>query len=170
MIFKGMKLLMTANKPITIKRIVLIIILFFLLLTSFRMGWMMYHKAPDHSKAENGIVDLSDWAFSDKTTITLDGEWEFYPNKFITSFSENDHVTPKKFISVPEDWQKALNNDHEIHTYGHGTYRLKVILPDDGHMRSGGLRFKEVFTSAAVYINDDLLVEFNKVGETPETN
>lgn len=157
---------MTENQPITLKKIFLIIILFFLILTSFRIGWILYHQAPDHPKAEKGLIDLSNWTFDDKQTITLDGEWLFYPNQFLNPGINNHPETdePIEFITVPEDWQDIFSN-HDIPAYGYGTYQLKVLLPDDRSMY--GIRMNEVKSAATLYKNEELISQFNQPSKSP---
>lgn len=60
---KGMNMFMARsdNEPLTKRRLFLIIFIFFIVLTSFRIGWMMYYKTPNHPQAINGVIDLSDW-------------------------------------------------------------------------------------------------------------
>ncbi len=152
---------MRDNQPITMKRILLIIVLFLLVLSGFRVGWILYHKNPEHPHAEMGIIDLSNWTFDDKQTITLDGEWEFHPNQFLDPNSGRDSEADetKEFIVVPEDWQSSFS-DNDIPAYGYGTYKLKVILPDDNALY--GIRMNEVESAATIYKDGELISKFNQ--------
>ncbi|GAA0299877.1 ATP-binding protein [Gracilibacillus halotolerans] len=121
----------------------------------------MYHQVPNHPQAKEGVVDLSEWSFKDNQTITLDGEWSFYPDQLISPngiIAGDDNRT----ISVPRSWENELNKETQ-HTYGKGTYHLKVILPNK-HQQLYGIRIKNVTTAANVYINGILYKEFNEVG------
>lgn len=151
----------------TLKKILLIIVLFLLVLSVFRVGWVIYHKTPDHPHAEKGVIDLSNWTFDDEQTITLDGEWDFYPNQFLDPDTDNgiDADESKEFISVPQDWQSSFS-DSDIPTYGYGTYKLKVILPDDNTLY--GVRINEVTSAATVYRDGELIGEFNQPTESPQ--
>src|SRR5690625_4717191 len=75
---EGLKENMPESKSMSYTKIFLLISLFLLILTSFRIGWIMYHTPTDHPAVKEGFVDLSDWSFSDTEAITLQGEWEFY--------------------------------------------------------------------------------------------
>lgn len=152
---------MTNNKPLSKRKIFLIIILFFLLLTSLRVIWIIYHKNPDSPLARNGVIDLSNWEFTDNETITLNGDWEFYPDQFLMPHSNPD-TKNREFISVPGSWQDSIDRNNENSTYGHGTYRLKIILPDSDQQLYG-IRLMNITTSANVYIQDKLVEEYNKV-------
>jgi sensor histidine kinase YesM len=150
---------MNFGRPMTIKSILLIIVFFFFILTAFRLGWMFYHQTPDHPQAEKGIIDLTDWEFTDNQVITLDGEWEFYPNAFITPNS-GDPNEKEEYISVPGDWSTVFSDEDAEAPFGYGTYRLKIMLPDVEQPHSlYGLRLKEIATAANVYIDGQLMTE-----------
>lgn len=155
--FKGMRLtIMIGDKFLSRRKTLLIIGLFFTILTIFRIGWMVYCKTPDHPLAQKGVIDFSDWAFTDDQTITLDGEWEFYPNEFIDPHNTVEHTTPHQYISVPGSWAKSINADGDKPVYGHGTYRVKILLPGEEDSLYG-IRMKEVTSAARVYIDGELV-------------
>src|SRR5690625_1833193 len=153
---------MDYKKPMKMGKIFLLISAFLLILSSFRIGWVLYHQTPEHSHAENGTVDLSDWDFTDNQTISLDGEWEFYPGEFLSPDLHNQQRNEEKeFITVPGDWQDKLLEKQEIKTFGYGTYRLKIILPENENQLYG-IRANSVKTAADVYINGELVKEFGR--------
>lgn len=152
---------MTNKESVSRKKILLMIALFFLLLTCIRISWILYHQAPEHPVAKQGILDLSNWSFQDNQSITLDGEWDFYPNQLLSPHNI-DSVT-KQTIVVPNSWENELDQTNRINTYGSGTYHLKVILPDTEH-RLYGIRMKNVTTATNVFINGELYHSFNDVG------
>lgn len=129
---------------------------FFLMLTSFRIGWVIYHQTPEHPQAEQGVIDFTDWEFTDNQAVTLDGEWIFYPDQFIQPDTDIE-TEEKRYISVPEDWRSLQENDSP---YGYGTYVLKIILPDDKQSNLlYGVRMKEISTAAKVYIDGQIAAE-----------
>src|SRR5690625_4389414 len=106
------------NKALSTKKIILIISLFFIVLTSLRIGWIIYYKSPNHPHADNGILQLENWEFTNKETITLDGEWEFYPGVFLNpaiSETEVDNVENKQLISVPGGWDEISRMNEQFH-------------------------------------------------------
>lgn len=157
---------MTTNKPMTMKKIFLTISLFLLVLTCFRVGWIIYHKPPEHPGVEQGFVDLRDWTFNDNEAITLNGEWEFYPNEFLPSGSVQNQNA--ELISVPENWLNTPFFDRKQHPFGYGTYRLKVLLPDD-KQQIYGIRMTSVDTAAKVYINSLLVAESGNPSDSIHT-
>lgn len=153
-------------KPTTMKKIYFFILLLLVLLTCFRVGWLFYHSPPVHPKAGKGVIDLREWVFTDRQTITLDGEWEFYPGQFLESASQLDSKNESmEYLSVPSDWREVASEDGT--PYGYGTYRLQVLLPDS-EQHSYGIRLKDVSTAARVYINDVFIKERNSPTESAD--
>lgn len=134
------------------------LVIFLLILSGFRLGWVMHYKTPKQPHAVKGEIDLSEWHFTENQTILLDGEWEFYPNEFIF-FEPDSHLKTQEFITVPGDWRDKLLQKQEIETFGYGTYRLKIILPE-GENQLYGIRANSVKTAANVYIDGVLVKEF----------
>lgn len=151
---------MPPNKPLTKKKVFFLITILFLGLTGLRISWFLYHKTPDHPHAEKGLIDVRDWKFSNKQLITLNGEWEFYPNQFIEplSIDKNEQRQKVQYISVPGNWVNEISENKKKSAIGYGTYRLKVILPKNESIY--GLRIENINTAAKVYANGKLLSTF----------
>lgn len=152
---------MPSNKPLSAKKIVLIISVFILILTSIRLVWMFSHKIPEHPHAEEGIVNLQDWQFTDDQVITLDGEWEFYPNELLNPV-ENKSNYNHTYLSVPDIDQDELSEEN------FGTYRLKILLPEDTNQLYG-IRATNISTASRVFIDNEMIAESGVVANSPET-
>src|SRR5690625_684391 len=152
------------NKALSTKKIILIISLFFIVLTSLRIGWIIYYKSPNHPHADNGILQLENWEFTNKETITLDGEWEFYPGVFLNpaiSETEVDNVENKQLISVPGGWDEISRMNEQFHF---GTYRLRLILPN--HHDEYGIHLKDISSAANVFVNGELIAEIGQPADS----
>src|SRR5699024_1048663 len=150
---------MVNGKPMNLWKIILLIVIFLLILSIFRTGWVIYYKTPEEQPhAVKGEIDLSEWHFTDNQKITLDGEWKIYPNEFIF-FEQDSNLKTEKLITVPVYWRDKLFQKQEIETFGYGTYRLKIILPE-GENQLYGIRANSVKTAADVYIDGVLVKEF----------
>ncbi len=155
---------MVDNNPMSKRYIFLIISLVFLVLTIFRIGWILHHKIPNHPEVESGVIDLRDWEFSGNQTITLDGDWAFYPNQLLKPISghilETHHE--QDYISLPGNWDEFSNDDTPVH---YGTYRAKILLPtrNDQHY---GIRIKDISSAASIYVDGKLIT---KVGLPSES-
>ncbi|GIN56937.1 hypothetical protein J8TS2_12560 [Lederbergia ruris] len=148
------------TKRLSSKKIFLVVTLFTILLTSFRIGWISYYKIPEHPHANKGVLDLSAWHFDDRTTIPLDGEWEFYPS----SFNLQDEEKNRHYAQVPSNWQGDLNPNDPKQALGYGTYKLKVILPETPTSLYG-IRLTEVTTAANVLLDGNLIAESGQAVE-----
>lgn len=121
-----------------------------LILTAFRFAWINYHLPPDHTRAEQGIIDLRDTTLDDRKTITLDGEWEFFPNVFLDEQEPYKAHEQRDWITVPENFNKTAFFSDSL---GHGTYRVKVLLQENQQHQQLGIRFNQIDTAAKVYVN-----------------
>ncbi|MUV38129.1 Sensor histidine kinase ResE [Lentibacillus sp. JNUCC-1] len=147
------------NQIMSKKNIFLTIIIFLILLSSFRLGWLFYHQPIDGPKAENGIIDLSDMSFTDNHLYSLDGQWRFYPNTFV---KPNKPLQSANGVDVPGDWRQVVDKQGDEPAYGYGSYRLSIQLPDDDQTFYG-LRFMSISSAAEVYINGELVGHQNAV-------
>ncbi|MFB7157878.1 ATP-binding protein [Lysinibacillus sp. NPDC056232] len=150
------------------RKIVLIVCLFIVFLTGSRVLWLQLFNNSDQPHAVKGQIDLRSWNFNDGHAITLDGEWEFYPNNWL--ISEEKHLESKKvqasYIQVPNGWNSALLGE-EKSPYGYGSYRLKLLVnPEDNITYS--IRVPSVRSSSEIYVNGRQLAKSGEIGENAE--
>ena len=131
---------------------VVVVILFTLVLTCLRLQWIKtFNETDEQPIIENGELDLRDWDFSGGQTISLDGEWAFYPYENITGESTANDVRNKQYINVPGDWSETLNPG-DGSPYGYGSYRLRILVDVDQH-QTYGMQIPSVRSSSALYVN-----------------
>lgn len=149
------------------KKIALIISLFIILLTGSRILWLHVFNNTEQPHAEKGQLDLRNWDINDGHAVTLDGEWEFYPYKWL--ISEEQHLESSKnakYIQVPKGWSSSIH-EGEITPYGYGTYRLKLLVnPEDNITYS--IRVPSVRSSSEIYVNGRRLAKSGQIGENAE--
>lgn len=150
---------------ITKRKIILIVALFLAFLTAFRFMWLHFYASPHHPFAAEGVLDVRDWdAFNDHS-LSLDGEWEFYPNVLLMQNKE-DHSSlqaKKGLIEVPGKWNHSLQPDTP-QVFGHGSYRLRILVdPEKGN--SFGFRVPRILTSSEIYINGELQSQTGRPAE-----
>ncbi|WP_058308508.1 hybrid sensor histidine kinase/response regulator [Gracilibacillus massiliensis] len=151
---------MLNQNRLTYFKIFIILIVFISLLVTFRLVWIDYHEKPDQPLVENGILDLTEWELTNDETISLNGEWDFYPEKFINDINGTNLVS-KSSIEVPGDWSDTLNSNHPISSgYGYGSYHLKILLPNT-ETDFFGLRTNNIHTAANIVINGETLATIN---------
>lgn len=149
------------------RKIYIILIFFFLILTSFRLGWLKHYQTLDQPLAENGVIDLSEWEFNDREVITLGGEWDFYPNQLI--MPTDLELIQEKFATVHNGESNSLLDSGKNDPYRYGTYRLKMILPENEHLSAiYGLRISGVVAAINLYVNNHLIAESGYVAQSAE--
>jgi signal transduction histidine kinase len=121
-------------------------------------------------KAVQGMLDLSGWDFSEKGSLKLNGEWEFYWQKLHTpeSFTQSILPVPSGMALVPGSWNMQQINGKSYPGSGYATYRLKVKLP----LRDGtfGMSIPFITSAYRLWVNGELLAETGKVGTSNENS
>lgn len=117
-------------------------------------------------KANKGFLDLSSINFqnSDKP-VKLEGEWEFYWNKFVSpaEFTSGNPPAPDVYSPFPLSWEKI--NGKNFTPKGYATYRLKVKLQSPDSL---GFYLRSFGTSYILYINGEKVVESGIASEKEE--
>lgn len=157
------------TQPMSKKKIFLIVSLFLVALTVSRVFWVIHFQAPEYVQAQKGVIDFSGWTFTDKQTLNLDGEWEFYPNDFIepSIVGGSQRLKDKRYIQVPGNWTESFHSNGQKTVYGHGTYCLRIQLPKNDQ-QIYGLRFKDIRTAATAYVEGKQIAKYNTANETSE--
>ncbi|MEM0954830.1 MAG: diguanylate cyclase [Pseudomonadota bacterium] len=129
-------------------------------------------------RASHGQLDLSNWNWREQGSLTLDGEWLFYPNKLLTpaeiaSTSESSRTgtadqRPSSPITlkVPAAWNRAQADGNAMSAIGFGTYALRITLPDNAPPLALGK--VDTGTAHKVFIDNDLVHTAGQVGTRRE--
>lgn len=137
------------------KQILIIFSIFIAALTGVRLTALYFQKPIEHPHLVGGILDLRGWMIPPNKTFTLNGEWEFYPNRLIapdTTFMEaSPYASEKKFIQVPVAWERYFQQGTDT-SFLYGTYRLRILL-DDKNGQTFQLKTYEINNASAVYVN-----------------
>ena len=108
-------------------------------------------KAP---KAIKGIIDLSDWDFKQDGPIKLDGEWEFYWNRFLSPADFEDLQREKpRYIKVPSIWNAEREQGGRFPEYGFGTYRLTLLVNSKDSIYA--VKMGEVLTAYKIWVGGE---------------
>ncbi|MBP1991590.1 hybrid sensor histidine kinase/response regulator [Paenibacillus eucommiae] len=81
----------------------------------------------DHFRAVSGVIDMRGVDLEKSSPFYLDGQWQFYPGKFISRQDLQSEEIQFHNIQVPGDWGDVLNKDSGS-SYGYGTYRLSILI------------------------------------------
>lgn len=98
--------------------------------------------------AKDGILDLSDWNFSELGNVSLDGDWAFYWNELLSP-GEFDGKDPTGFYRLPSGWAKY--KELRLPSHGFATYRL--VVKTDAATGLYGILIPNVYTEYALWIN-----------------
>lgn len=153
----------------TKRKLFLIIALFLIILTGFRILWVMISPHTTQPPLINGVLDLRDQNLNPDKLLILNGQWEFYPGMLLPSFNEQSLTSaPTKYIQVPGNWKDALSDsDSDKSAYGYGSYRLRV-LTDNNKKQSYSLLISGARSSSEVYINGERLGSSGTPAENKE--
>jgi len=142
------------------------IILFAIVLTSFRLLWISYFNDTEEQEITKGELDLRGWDFSDGKSITLSGEWEFHAYTMLEEIPTNQDEKNAPYIYVPGDWSTVLNPDDD-RPFGYGSYHLRIYVDPDKDT-SFSMRIPSVRSASALYANGLLVGKSGEVGENKE--
>ncbi|TDG00999.1 response regulator [Paenibacillus piri] len=127
----------------------LILGIFILVLIVVRLVWITLQATPEHPKAVQGVLDLRGWSLEENGPITLDGEWEFYPDRLIKpDLPDQDSGAEKEYIRVPGNWKIASSPTMQ----GYGSYRLRILM-DPQADRLLAVRIQEITVSSEFFVD-----------------
>src|SRR5699024_1104557 len=106
---------------------IILIFLFFLVLISFRFLWIHIFDGETEQTITDGELDLRDWDFSNNESITLTGEWEFYPHLLLDEPLEEKIDQPTETREVPTDLSQKLKPG-DLCAYGYGSYHFRIYV------------------------------------------
>lgn len=82
--------------------------------------------------AVDGVLDLRDWDFRTRRSLRLVGTWEFWPGVLASPDQiAAGSLPPPALLAVPGVWPRQQVDGKPLPPEGTGTYRLRVLLPDD---------------------------------------
>ncbi|MBN2442346.1 MAG: response regulator [Spirochaetales bacterium] len=124
-------------------------------------------KNIEEPAAKNGILDARDWDFRNNGSIELAGEWKFL---------WHENISQEKAASIPEattaeNWEifkvPGVWNKRGLDRFGYGWFALELLtnkIPGE----KLGLYLSNIYTSCEIYVDDELLIEYGKAGNTKE--
>ena len=117
-------------------------------------------------KADKGSINISGIDLQNSAPLELNGEWEFYWNKLLTiedfRNNNNNNIVPD-YLQVPLVWndQQTVART-KLTGNGYATYRLQIIKDENQDVLS--LYIPNIYTSYALYVNEELIAENGQVG------
>lgn len=124
-------------------------------------------------KIRKGVVLFSDNTYLEKNVVSLNGEWEIYINKLITTAYNQDSdsvVTwernlPDEYISVPNFWKDKMPLiDGKATSFVNGSYRLLIAGLKPSYTYSLIMR-ESPGTASIFYVNNTKIFSSGVVAE-----
>jgi len=130
------------------------VILFLSALLILRWFWTEIFPSPAHPAAVRGVIDLRGWNFEQSPPISLDGEWEFHPNTFLTRETvEKQSPDGVEYVQVPGGsygkWPGEENS-----AFGYGTYRLRILV-DPSYDQEFTFWIQSIQASSRIIVNGE---------------
>lgn len=131
-------------------RNIIVILLLLVVLLGLRWTWSEVFSTEDRAAVVDGIVDLRGRDLDSSPSVRLDGEWEFYPGRFVSQNEAQPVENPPRLIQVPGNWSGAMSTERDS-PYGFGTYRLRILI--DPPKQPVSFWIQNIQASATVEIN-----------------
>lgn len=152
----------------SIKSIAVLVFLLMVLIGA-RWIWSTINATPNHPLVTAGVLDMRGWDFKQSHSIALEGEWEFYPEQFLTYTDFTGNLETKKrenlrFLRVPGGWSDVQHNLDSHPAFGYGTYRLRILL-DQPLEESYGFWIQRIRSSSEVEINGATEAVFGEISK-----
>jgi signal transduction histidine kinase len=126
-------------------------------------------KQVPHSKSTiiEGALDLSSYNFETMGNIQLDGEWDFYKEKFFTEKDINsfENVNSKSKILVPGNWIELFENKEKSSSFGYGTYVVNIKGNTERNLALGIIN---ISTASEIEYQNNIIYSSGKIATTPE--
>lgn len=100
-------------------------------------------------------IDLFDTNFDDETVFALQNSWNFYWDTLLTPIEIQTTNLKPELVKVPNTW-----NDYGYPNKGKATYNIKIKVPAN---RFYALKFRRIFLSSKIWINNEFAFEIGKV-------
>lgn len=114
-------------------------------------------------KAQQGVLDLSNWNFDNEPLLSLNGEWLFFYKQFIDP--DRDETLAHGYINVPGLWNSFQHNGGKIGPYAYGTYQLKVLLPKDPQ-KTFAIKVPDMSSSYRLFVDGNEISANGVVGKS----
>lgn len=120
---------------------------------------------PVSKSVNNGRVDLSNVNFTQNELVLLNGYWEFYWDRLLTTedFVVENPPQMDSLMEVPSTWDEKSIGIKGYPERGFATYRLRLTYPST--LKDPALHIKNVATAYRLYVNGKLMEEVGEVSD-----
>jgi hypothetical protein len=97
------------------------------------------------------------------TRVPLGERWYFFESQLLTPLEAS--LSTGKLEDLPKTWNESSENRSGI---GYGTYQLRLLLPSEA--KNLAVEIPQIYSSYALWINNQLIASNGTVGISPETS
>lgn len=136
----------------------------------FLCGCSFFLPNEKSPRVEKGILDLGDWDFTERKSLSLEGDWEFFWAELYSDWILEDREEkpePTGFEPLPDAWSN-YGSGEKFPGFGFATYRMTLKL--DHPVGDMGLKMLEASTAYNLYVNGKKVISSGIVGKTAETS
>ncbi len=139
-------------------------LIFFLLIYSN----IIYSQNKDLG-VKDGVICIKE-EIIDNEIISLNGDWQFYPNELLTpkDFKTGNKEKSCDYLTVPSAWNNKVKNEDDVENFGYGTYRLEII--HNCKARSMGIMLESISSSSLVFLDGNKVSQQGIVGINKESS
>lgn len=113
--------------------------------------------------AERGVLDLTDWGFTEQGIINLNGDWEFYWQEFWQPSQIPTRKSIPSYLEVPSTWRGKYLMGEVLPSGGYATYRLTInFASHDSSLKA--LKIPTIYTAYKLYANNELVTSRGTIG------
>ena len=147
-----------------------ILLVFALLVILFNVSTLMTEVLSDKSvpQAVKGEINLTQITLSEVGSVPLAGNWAFYWEKLLTPAQIDAGENEPTHIKIPHAWVRSTIDGQPMPIHGVATYQVNVQTSKEYEHLS--LKIPTIGTAYRLYIDDDLVSEGGKVGDSAATS
>ncbi len=122
-------------------------------------------------KAISGRIDLTDWSFSQRGALPLDGQWDFFQGELLLPTDDSGIIATAAHadpicVPIPDAglWHNVDTGATRLSDYGCATYRL--ILAFSEEPGTIAVKVPSLFSAARIFLNGQEIYSAGTVGTT----
>ena len=117
----------------------------------------------DSNIQTNNTFDLSEQEFNDFNVYNIKGSWDFYWDTLLSPEQIRTTNLIPLSVEIPNQWTNYKINGKKLPSQGYATYHTQIIAPANEFY---SFKFKRIFLSCNIFINDSLALSIGKVAKT----
>ena len=120
----------------------------------------------DRPRAEDGVLDLTDWDFASDGSVDLSGEWSLAWGQLLdpATLDEWPDLANPETLDLPAMWNPHVVDGAAVGPNGYATFWLEVRLPSTSDAL--GLRFHSMGTAYTLYADGQFVAAAGTVGDS----